>query len=247
MEQSFTPNTHYTIIVPAWNESACIEDTLKSLSAAVTEVPLCDGIVVVDNNSTDDTASLAKKAGATVVFEPVNQISRARNTGARSTESQWLVFIDADTALTADLLQTAIASLQSGRAIGGGATVRFDQHLTGLSAVLVRVWNWWSVYSSTAAGCFMFCTRDAFEAVGGFDEKQFVAEELYFSRKMKKLAKKQGRGFLIINEHPVLSSARKKDWYSTSQILWQIVLLLLPGASRSKRFCGMWYDRSRLP
>jgi glycosyltransferase involved in cell wall biosynthesis len=39
-------------------------------------------VIVVDNNSTDATAELARRGGARVVFEPVNQIARARNAGA---------------------------------------------------------------------------------------------------------------------------------------------------------------------
>jgi glycosyltransferase involved in cell wall biosynthesis len=46
------------------------------------EAPLAGEIVVCDNNSTDATAEQARAAGARVVFEPVNQISRSRHRGA---------------------------------------------------------------------------------------------------------------------------------------------------------------------
>ena len=49
-----------------------------------------------DNNSKDRTAEIARAAGARVVFEPVNQIARARNAGAAAATGIWLVFVDAD-------------------------------------------------------------------------------------------------------------------------------------------------------
>src|SRR5262249_18996054 len=39
---------------------------------------------------------LARAGGATVVFEPINQIARARNTGAAAATGDWLIFVDAD-------------------------------------------------------------------------------------------------------------------------------------------------------
>ncbi len=240
----------FTIIIPAWNEAACIEQTLSAINTACREVHSdlqFDGeVIVVDNNSTDQTAEIARANGANVVFEPVNQIAKARNTGARSARGQWLLFVDADTIISTDLLGAALSRLAGGETVAGGATVAFDQKLTGFAAGLVRFWNWWSVRSRTAAGCFIFCSKDAFDAVGGFDERQFVAEELYLSKGLRKYAKANGQRFSIISDYPVLSSARKKDWYSTRRIAWQIFLLLIPGASRSRRLCGVWYDRSHL-
>src|SRR5436189_2966241 len=95
-----------SVIVPAFNEEKLIVGTLRSIrSAAAAFVPLGweSELVVCDNNSTDRTAELARKAGASVVFEPLNQISRARNTGAAGAGGDWLIFIDADSQPSAEL------------------------------------------------------------------------------------------------------------------------------------------------
>jgi len=68
----------------------------------------------------DGTAQAERDAGARVVFDPVNQISRARNTGARAARGRFLVFEDADTLVPAPLLHEALEVLASGRAGGGG-------------------------------------------------------------------------------------------------------------------------------
>ena len=68
-----------------------------------------------------------KPTGVQVVFEPINQISRARNTGAASASGKYFIFLDADTILSVELLQLVLAKLTSGTCCGGGALVAFDQ------------------------------------------------------------------------------------------------------------------------
>ena len=75
----------FSIIIPAFNEEKLIAETLRRVRAAMaafTDLGWETELIVCDNNSTDRTAELARSAGATVDFEPINQISRARNTGA---------------------------------------------------------------------------------------------------------------------------------------------------------------------
>lgn len=244
-------NLSYSIIIPAWNESTLIRQTIKSVRQAQTGLnsrckSMPGDIVVVDNNSTDNTASIATELGATVVFEPVNQIARARNTGAASTDAEFLIFLDADTKLNSSLLSHTLEAMATGSVIGGGSTVSFDKEITGVPRLLVNFWNWWSVRIKAAAGCYLFCTREAFISVGGFDEKRYAAEELVLSKQLRKYAKQRAKQFVIFNESPVISSARKLDWYSGRQKLGQLILLTLPGATRSKRLLGMWYDRSHI-
>jgi glycosyltransferase involved in cell wall biosynthesis len=86
-------------------------------------------LIVCDNNSTDRTAEIARAAGANVVFEPVNQISRARNSGAAAAIGDWLVFVDADSHPSAGVFAEMAKEIQSGNCIAGGATIRWDQKL----------------------------------------------------------------------------------------------------------------------
>ena len=104
-----------TIIIPAFNEERLLGETLghvNSARAAFTALGLESELIVCDNNSTDRTADIARAAGAVVVFEPVNQIARARNRGADSATGDWLLFIDADSHPNAALF----ADVEIGRA-----------------------------------------------------------------------------------------------------------------------------------
>ncbi len=246
----------YSIVIPAWNESQHIRKTIDTLRHAQSQMQVAahgqeqhsysGDIIVVDNNSTDATAEIAKEMGATVVFEPVNQIARARNTGAAASNADFMIFLDADTSINPTLLQLTIEKLVSGEVIGGGSTVTFDREIKGFANLLVTFWNWWSVRIGAAAGCYIFCTKEAFSAVGGFDEKQYAAEELVLSKHLREYAKTNKKKFIIIEEAPVVSSARKLDWYSRKQKIIQLAILLIPGATRSRKFLGMWYDRSHI-
>jgi len=88
-----------SVIIPAYNEEKLIHETLRHINVArvaFTERGVDSELIVCDNNSSDCTAALAQAAGAQVVFEPVNQIARARNRGAEAATGDWLLFIDAD-------------------------------------------------------------------------------------------------------------------------------------------------------
>ncbi len=74
----------YSVIIPAFNEQKWLPETLDALQNAMRGIVMPGEIIVADNNSGDKTPEIAIQYGANVVFEPVNQISRARNTGARA-------------------------------------------------------------------------------------------------------------------------------------------------------------------
>lgn len=108
-----SPAPDVSIIVPAFNEEKLLAGSLRAVTAAAERAFGAAGLrwelVVCDNNSTDRTAEIARAAGARVIFEPVNQIGRARNTGAAAASGRWLLFIDADSQPSAALLADAAA------------------------------------------------------------------------------------------------------------------------------------------
>src|SRR6187401_2546512 len=118
-----------SVIVPAFNEEKLIAATLGSIRAAAVSLAQLGWefeLVVCDNNSTDGTAGLARTAGAKVVFEPVNQIGRARNAGAAAASGDWLIFVDADSEPTIELFGEVARRIGSGRVMAGGALVALN-------------------------------------------------------------------------------------------------------------------------
>src|SRR5207245_4147273 len=118
-----------SIIIPAYNEERLLGDTLHRVQAATisfSEAGWETELIVCDNNSTDRTAELARAAGARVVFEPINQIARARNAGAAAATGDWLLFIDADPHPEPELFADVATAIESGDCLAGGSTVRLD-------------------------------------------------------------------------------------------------------------------------
>ena len=236
--------TDYSIIIPAYNEEALLANTLEVLQKAMAEIPLVGEIIVTDNNSTDRTPEIAQASGAKVVFEPVNQISRARNTGAKHAIGRYLVFIDADTLVSPGLLQITLSNLDSGKCCGGGASVCIDTHVGLLARTALAYWNTISRVFHLAAGCFVYCRRDDFEACGGFSEKHYASEEIWFSIALKRIAKKSNRKFCIIDKPEIITSGRKLVWYShIKQLALLTFLAIFPFMMRYKWMCGYWYKR----
>lgn len=234
--------TTYSLIVPAYNEESLLPATLRALRREMDGVDGAGEIIVVDNNSSDRTAAIAAEGGARVVSEPVNQISRARNAGARVARGRYLIFVDADTVPSHGLLRQALHNLQNGRCCGGGALVSFEGTEPGfgrrLGELIVKVTHGLGV----AGACFIYCSREAFEAIGGFSETVYVGEEIWVSRALRRWGRQHGQKFEIISAHPAVTSGRKlaNPW----RVLFTMVFFLLfPFAARWKVFCSVWYRR----
>jgi glycosyltransferase involved in cell wall biosynthesis len=235
---------YYSIIIPAYNEEAYLPATLAGLLQAMETIPYQGEIIVVDNASTDKTSKLAQKYGTRVIFEPYRQIARARNSGAKAAESDFLIFLDADTILPPPLLEQALELLESKTCCGGGTLLSFDSRLPFLAARLVEFWNWLSKTNKLAAGSFIFCLAQGFFEIGGFDEKTYAGEEVFLSRRLSTWGKKQKLHFTILEDHPVVTSGRKFHWYSSLQIALLLILFtVFPFALRSRTLCRFWYTR----
>jgi len=234
----------YSVILPAYNEEDLLGATLANLHLAMESVSGDGEIIVVDNNSSDDTKNVALIYGARVIFEPVRQIAKARNSGAMAANGDNLIFLDADTKLTPELLQSAISLLVNGKFCGGGTLLTYDSKLPLLADTLVTSWNWISKTCRFAAGSFIFCLARGFHEIGGFDEDIYAGEEVAFSRKMKSWGKKNNLLFTIIDNQAVVTSSRKFIWYSSIRITALLLLFtLFPRALRYRSLCNFWYRR----
>jgi len=238
-----------SILIPAYNEAAGLATTLQHItvaSAGLTAHGWHSEIIVCDNNSTDSTADIARSHGATVVFEPVNQISRARNAAAARATGDWLLFIDADSHPDALLLGEMAATITSGRCLAGGTTLRMNEAGVGVQA-MAGLWNLISRLTHWAAGCFIFVEAASFRQLGGFSESLYASEEIDLFRRLKRMARRHGRRIVILHGHPLHTSARKVRLYSAPELIGFICRTLLSGGRNLRRAedCKLWYDGRR--
>jgi glycosyltransferase involved in cell wall biosynthesis len=238
-----------SVIVPAFNEEKLLANTLAHIQRAMasfTQRGWETELVVCNNNSTDRTAEIAQAAGARVVFEPVNQIARARNAGAGTASGDWFVFVDADSRPSPELFADVANAIATGKYLGGGSTVRMDEYHF-LGELLTRGWNIISRLNKWMAGSFIFCEAEAFRAIGGFSRELFAAEELDMSKRLKKLARLRGKRLTILHRHPLVTSARKMKLYTPRELLGFIRrAAFAPRQTLSNRAaCQPWYDGRR--
>jgi glycosyltransferase involved in cell wall biosynthesis len=238
-----------SVVIPAFNEEQLIAETLcqvKSALAVCSKRNWESELIVCDNNSADRTAELARAGGATVVFEPVNQIARARNRGAEAASGDWLIFVDADTHPSAALFEAVMKQIESGRCLAGGATVRMDGN-GAMGVACVWLWNRTSRSLRWMAGSFIFCETATFRKIGGFSNELFASEEIEISGRLKRVARKDGRRVVILHRHPVVTSARKLKLYTLREYLGFLAKTLWSrGATlKDRSACFTWYDGRR--
>ena len=238
-----------SIVVPAFNEEKLLGQSLGRIKEAARSFDRRGWqweLIVCDNNSTDRTADIARDAGASVVFEPINQIGRARNAGAAVATGDWLLFIDADSFPSTELFGEVVTVIEQGRAVAGGSTVKLDA-ADAPTRFLAHLWNGVSRVLRWVAGSFIFCEVSAFRAVGGFSNEFFTGEELDLSRKLKRHARSQRKQVVIIWKYPLVTSARKVQLYRRSELgRFFIRAVFRPNATMKNRdACSPWYDGRR--
>ena len=229
-----------SFIVPAYNEELELSSTIAAIHAARSGGAKAYEIIVVDDASTDATPEIAAQAGARVLSIHRRQIAAARNAGARVAQGEYLFFVDADTRINRTHIMEAIAAVESGYA-GGSARVVIDGFVPLWGRVLVRVFRALYFGLNLGAGAFLFTTRRNFNAVGGFDERYFIGEEVYFSLALRKLGR-----FKVLRE-PILTSGRKLRMYSARQIFGNFFAVIIGGrrVARSRAKLHLWYDGKR--
>jgi glycosyltransferase involved in cell wall biosynthesis len=238
-----------SIVIPAFNEERLVGETLRHVKAAMTAFSRRNWeteLIVCNNNSTDRTSEVAQAAGATVVFEPVNQIARARNRGAEAATGDWLIFVDADSHPSAELFEDVAAQIESGCCLAGGCTMKLDGDYPKASFV-THLWNGVSRAFRWVAGSFIFCDAAAFRKLGGFSNKLFASEEIEFSKRLKKLARAERKKIVILHRHPMVTSARKLHLYTPREHFLFLAKTVLRGGKtlNSREACHTWYDGRR--
>ena len=230
-----------SFIVPAHNEEAWVGRCVSAIRNGAESLGEPHEIIVVDDASSDATASIARQQGAQVVRVEHRQIAATRNTGAQQAHGDILFFVDADTLTNAPAIQSALRSVREG-AVGGGCVPRFEGWLP-----------WWfrlmeplikpaiRLARFLPSGTFLFCTRSAFQATGGFNENYYAAEEVAFVAALKR----QGR-FAILTE-TVITSGRKFREHSFLTLARLTARLVFFGSHgvRSRKGLEYWYEPER--
>jgi glycosyltransferase involved in cell wall biosynthesis len=218
-----------SFIIPSHNEELWIGKCLGSIRAAMEKVAEPYEVIVVDDASTDATPGIARQMGARTLRVELRKIAAVRNAGARDATGEILFFIDADTQANEPAIRAALAALRAG-ASGGGCAPAFDEPMRTWAHFVI----WFAVRVARrvrlVGGCFQFCTRDAYHAIGGYDETLRAGEDMAFCQSIKKI------GRFVVPGPAVITSARKL----TVVTPWQVISLFVTIALRGPRYESDW-------
>lgn len=169
-----------SIIIPAYNEESYIEKTLQSLKKQDYQNI---EIIVVDNDSNDSTAKIAKKYTNSVIsFNKKFGASAARNFGVKKSTGYYLAFLDADSCLSPNAISNSKKILDEGYS---GGTCRLispeDRVIAKMQTIIV---NKWPRFLGPIYTPYVFTTREIFDKMEGWDEELELAEEVEFQRRL---------------------------------------------------------------
>lgn len=180
---SFTNRPPITIVIPFYNRSVFIQDTLTSV---MSEVSKADEIIIVNDGSSKDELKKLESVLENVPLHDLRLISHAsnrgggaaRNTGVRNSKYEWIFNLDSDNLMSAGLLDSLVHSAQE-----NGLDVASPQSLWFFRENTTKVTHKWefvvrpitltdhlvSPYVPSASGNYLFNVH-SFNKVGGFPE-----------------------------------------------------------------------------
>lgn len=133
----------FSIVIPAYNEQKYLAKCLESIQK-LKQKPL--EVIVVDNNSTDSTAAIAKSYGVKVIHEKKQGMTEARNRGFNEARGDIIARTDADTEVPPDWADKFLAHFEDPKVVavsgpsryGKGASPKITQALFSLNEALFR-------------------------------------------------------------------------------------------------------------
>lgn len=205
-----------SVIIPAYNESAWIEKSIKSFKAQNYHSL---EVIVVDNSADNGaTRQVAEKfADKVIVFNGPIGACKARNEGAKIAAGEVLIFSDADTFLE-EICIRKMADIVGENTIGTVLGEDIEGSFQGkIFFAFKNLIHRLRIYDGVAAGTF-FCHKNIFEKAGGFNEGLKIAEFADFIKR----AKKAGAEYKLLANCCAATSMRRyeKKGYIKTIIFW---------------------------
>jgi rSAM/selenodomain-associated transferase 2 len=171
-----------SIVIPVKDDAVPLSRLLSKLSPMAS----ADGleVIVVDGDSSDDSAAVAQRAGALVLHGRPGRGSQLA-AGCRQARGDWIWMLHADSQVP----QAALTYVQSRTSAGWGRfDVRFDEPLSGLT-IVARMMNLRSRWTGICTGDQgIFVQRDLLSRVGGVPDQPLM-EDIELCRRLKRLCR----------------------------------------------------------
>lgn len=201
-----------SVVISAYNEERTLPRLLASIKSQT--YPRLE-IIVVDDSSQDNTAKVCKKIGVKVYTRTHSERSIQRNFGAKVAKGKYILFLDADMELSADVIGSCVYLAKSH---DWSALVIPEKSFGD---------NYWAKAKAMERNCYIgdseieavrFIKHSAFDQTGGYDYQMISGEDWDLHKRLLKHGYKIGRtNELIIHHEGKLSYfkvLKKKFYYS---------------------------------
>lgn len=241
------PAFRFSLIIPAHNEQDYLPALLDTVDIARRNYNCGSNaieVIVTDNDSTDKTAEIARARGCVLVHEEKRVIAAVRNAGAAVARGEILMFVDADSQIHPNTFNAIDHAMLNNRIIAGSTGVRMERMSLGIAmAYMVMIPMIWVTGMDTGV---VFCCRNDFEAIGGYNEQKLFAEDVDFLWRLKRLGNPRGQRLTRVTSTKAVTSMRKFDQYGDWHYFTLIAYALYEMCFSSKRVENFakkyWYD-----
>jgi len=242
----------YSLVIPAYNEEAYLPRLLDTVDAARAQFRLgADAVevIVADNQSTDETVRVARERGCRVATIEKRCIAAVRNSGAALATGDILCFVDADMRIHPDTFIAIDAEMRTEKYVAGATGVTLERHSPGVLAAMVIIFPMvWAAGMDTGV---VFCRREDFDAVGGYNEELLMAEDVQFLLDLRMLGRTRGQRLVRATSAKALSSTRKWDehgqWHYFRLIAMFFVTRFILPHKADEFVQKYWYGDQRTP
>ncbi|MBL7197090.1 MAG: glycosyltransferase [Candidatus Omnitrophica bacterium] len=172
-----------SIIITTKNEEKNIENCLRSIEHLSYPRQNIE-IIVVDNNSSDNTKQISERFTDKVYnFGP--ERSSQRNFAIRQASGKYILYLDADMRLSKEVISECVSKCENESYIA----LYIPERIIG-EGFWIRVRDFErSFYNATCIDCVRFVRRDKFLEIGGFDENLTGPEDWDFDRRIREIGK----------------------------------------------------------
>jgi GT2 family glycosyltransferase len=219
-----------SVIVPVRNGADSLPALLTAL-ANQTLAPSRFEVIVVDNDSSDNTALIASSHGANVVHDPTPNRAGARNSGVAAARGALYAFTDADCVPDPRWLEELLACADVAPLVAGDVKLKVSERPNAIER-FEALWrfgqqNW--VGQGWAATANLLVHPEAFEAVGGFDPTwRHIGEDVDFCFRARDAGFQLGYCAEAIVEHAAEQELRPlirrcfRHGYSVNQAFYRL-------------------------
>jgi glycosyltransferase involved in cell wall biosynthesis len=237
-------NMKISLIIPAYNEEVLIDKTLKSVMKAKANFEKIKSntieVILVDNDSEDRTVEIAKPYQITIVSEEIHNIAKVRNTGAKHATGDVLCFLDADSEISSNMFELIKHYMETGKYVGGGTKFKLDRR--NLTFSLIFVASVLVTHIIGLSGVMLYTKKEYFDALGGFNEQFYAAEDIDFVLRLRDYGRRQGLKYCNIYRGYVITSSRKFKMLKFKDLFMQGGLMLHKSLRENPKKCEQWYN-----